>query len=93
MIVHDLYVVRVSVLPNEANSILIVDTDAVLTLSSPREFLEPIGRWAAKVVDGMCVTEHPQFSQSHRLDVAGQLPRELSIEHFLGFSIRERLDH
>jgi hypothetical protein len=44
MIVHDLYVVRVAVSPNEADAILIVDPNAVLSLAIPSQLLEPISR-------------------------------------------------
>jgi hypothetical protein len=93
VIVNDLHVIGISVLPDEADPILVVDADAVLTLAIAGELPEPVGRRTVKVVDGMRVAEHPQLAQSNRLDVAGQLPRELSIEDPLSFGYGRRPDH
>ena len=72
---------------------LVVDTNAVLTLATPRKLLESIGRRAAKVVDGMRIAQHPELSQGDRLNIAGQLPRELPIGDLLRFRVGKRLDH
>jgi hypothetical protein len=42
VIVHDLYVVRVAVSPNEADAVLVVDPNAVLSLAISPQLLESI---------------------------------------------------
>ena len=51
MIVHDLDLVGVAVLPDEADPPLIIDADAVLAAASTLERLEPVARRDAQVLE------------------------------------------
>ena len=51
MIVHDLHIVSVPVVPDEADAILIVDPNAVLPTPVARERLEPVAGECRKVTE------------------------------------------
>ncbi len=50
MVVRDLYLVCSIILPNEANTILIIDSDTVLTLPVTCQSFQMIARWHTKIV-------------------------------------------
>jgi hypothetical protein len=80
VVVHNLYVVCIAILPVETHPSLIVDANAVLSLAVLAQLLKSVRRRISKVVDRVRVTEHPKLAQSDRLDVAGQLARELAMK-------------
>jgi hypothetical protein len=45
MIVDNLHIIRVAVTPTEAHAPLVIDPNAVLSLTVSIEFLQPIARW------------------------------------------------
>jgi hypothetical protein len=50
MVVHDFYVNSITIHPDEANSPLIIDPDAVLSFSvSPQRF-QSVRRWNTQIV-------------------------------------------
>jgi hypothetical protein len=65
VIVGDLDLMRSVRLPDEADSILIVDSDAVLTSSSPLECLQPVARRNAKVVESEASLDLIQFAKCY----------------------------
>jgi hypothetical protein len=48
VVVHNFYVVRVSVVPDKAHTILIVNPDAVLAFAAVLQSLEPVSRRTAQ---------------------------------------------
>lgn len=55
MIVGDLYVSGAFVCPDEADSVLSVDADAVLSFSYTTELFEAVARKDPQVVEGICL--------------------------------------
>ena len=49
MIVYDLNVVGIAISPSEANTPLVVDSNAILAGPIAPEFLQAIGWWHAKI--------------------------------------------
>jgi len=74
MIVHDFDIMSISVAPSKADSPLIVDTDAVLPASVPRQFLQPGCRWNPEVIQLLGRIDHDQFSQRTPLEARRKLP-------------------
>lgn len=92
MIVDDLHVIGVTVVPDEANAVLIVDANAVLATSIARERLESVTgerRQVPKLASGMELLELSLGNPCHFLQAAAELTREES----LGFGIFERPNH
>jgi hypothetical protein len=50
MVVYDLYVKRVSVPPDETHSVLIVDSNAVLSCAFAVQRFQPISGWHLQVI-------------------------------------------
>jgi hypothetical protein len=68
VVVGDLNVEGVSITPNKADSPLVVDPDAVLTLAVPFQFLQPIPRRHAQVLERHRSMEQQQLSSRHSLE-------------------------
>lgn len=75
MVVGNLYVVRPIRLPNKANAVLIIDSDAVLPLSIPAERLQSICWRNAKIVQVNGCLNLVEFAQSHRFNCSPTLVR------------------
>ena len=92
VIVDDLHIVSVAIVPDEADAVLIVDPNAVLTTSIARERLEPVAgerRQVSKLASRMKVLEFALGNPCHFLQAAAELARE----ERLGFGILERPNH
>jgi hypothetical protein len=61
MTVHDLYVEGVSVMPDEADAILIVDPNAVLSRPLPAKRFQMISRRDPQVIEGQERIQNRQF--------------------------------
>ncbi len=62
MIIRDLHVIGISMGPSKADSPLIVDSDAVLPLALPREFLQTISRRTPEIFDCFSGVQDNQLS-------------------------------
>ena len=92
VIVHDLHIVSVPVVPYEADAILIVDPNAVLSTSIACERLEPVAgecRKVTEVVGRMYLLKLPLSNTSDLLQPAAEPARE----ERLGFGVFERPNH
>jgi hypothetical protein len=92
VVVHDLHIISVPIVPNEADAILIVDPDAVLSPAVARERLEPITRKRPQVAElssGVQLLQLPLSDSRHLL----QPSAELASEQRLGLGILERPNH
>ncbi len=65
MIVNDFYVINVVPMPHKADSILVVDANAVLTLPTAFEFLQAITRRRFQVLEVDCGIEQGKFALGH----------------------------
>ena len=92
MIVHDLHIVSVPVVPDEADAILIVDPNTVLSTPVACERLEPVAWECSKVtevVGRMKLLKLPLSNTSDLLQPAAEPAR---VER-LGFGVLERPNH
>ena len=55
--------------PDKTNPPLVINTDTVLTGTSPEECFETVGRRDTEVSKHSSVIEHTQFTPSHLLDI------------------------
>jgi hypothetical protein len=62
VIVHDFHGVCFTVLPREADSPLIVDTNTVLPLSIPFELFQSVSRRDPKVFQRVCTIDEKELS-------------------------------
>jgi len=92
MVVNNLYFVRVSASPDEANAPLVVDADAVLSLAVAVERLKAIARWGSQVTQRNSGIQLAELPERHRLD--GAKARDpFSLVEALRVLRPEALDH
>jgi hypothetical protein len=92
VVVHDLDLLRFAVFPDEADSILIVDTDAVLPPSITGQSLKVIPGKRAQVVESLGCVKLRELA----LCYAGDAPkpaRRVSLKERLGVAVPEGPDH
>jgi len=93
MIVDDLNVMSATVTPDEADSPLVVDPYAVLSLSVARESFQAVSRRDAKVFDAGTAIHHAQLPKCELLNIRRQPSRVFSLEDPLGLPAPEALNH
>jgi hypothetical protein len=59
VVINDLDLVSISLLPNKANSELIIDTDAKLAVTVLLQSFQPVPRGALQVLERICSVQHP----------------------------------
>jgi hypothetical protein len=92
MIVYDLDVVSIPVFPDEADAILIVDADAVLSLAVPLERFKVVDRNCREVAESGCDVQFPK--PPLRRALAGLKLRHMpSLGKSLGVLVAKALDH
>ena len=93
MVVDDLNVVRVARAPNETDSPLPVDANAVLTNPTTLEFLQAIRRWDSQVIEISRSVQHAELSESRSLDVSAEAFDSLALKQPLRITVLEALNH
>jgi hypothetical protein len=68
VIVYDLDIKRIAAAPVEADSPLLIDPDAVLSVALAVKFFEPIA-WTRQVAQFLGSAKDPQLTQRHALNV------------------------
>ena len=62
VVINDLYVSSVAIIPNKANTPLLIDTDAVLPRTDALKFFKTVSRRYPQVSQSLSVAEHSQFA-------------------------------
>jgi hypothetical protein len=92
MIIHDLYIVGITLLPAKADPPLLVDPDRMLPLAVSREGLQAIARRHTQVIQARCSVQQRQLPA--RLPLEGpETPDILVMEEAFGVSIGNAPDH
>jgi hypothetical protein len=65
VVVDYLNVDRIGICPSEADPVLVVDPDAVLSLAVSPECLETVAGWYSQVVQDLGLVESIESSRSH----------------------------
>ena len=92
MIIDNLDVLRGALSPDETNSPLIIDSDALLPFPVAAQGLEPVSRNSGDVFQVFCVVEQPQLSARDLGNVA-EPPVALAVEQLLSVPAAEGADH
>jgi hypothetical protein len=93
VIIGDLDFIRIVLSPYEADPPLIVYANGMLSFSLTSQFLQPIPRGRAKIVNAPRIVQHSELPQSSGLDIPRQSLRELAPIDLLGFFVGEGFDH
>jgi hypothetical protein len=72
VVIHDLDIVCVATSPSETDSPLVVDSDAVLTLSATHQPFQSIPRWNPQIFYRLCRIQHYELSESGLLNALGE---------------------
>jgi hypothetical protein len=92
VIIDDLYLVSVALSPLETDAPLIVDSDAVLTLTVTVQFLQAIAGRDAQVLQRLRVVQHYELATGGVLD-ALKAWKALAVEERFRVFAPERLYH
>jgi len=79
--------------PAEAESPLVVYSDAVLSGTVAAQILQAISWWYAKIAKNFCGVKNRQFAQGDPLKISVELANRLSPPYAFGVPIAERLQH
>jgi hypothetical protein len=79
--------------PLKTDPPLVVDPNAVLAHSLPRELLEPIPGWYSKILEGLSGIEHYKLPQGDSLQASRKSTCTLPLEDLSRFGIPKALDH
>jgi len=93
MIVHNFHGESIFTLPAEANPILVIDADAVLSRPIASQRLQTIARRRPQIVQAPRLIQHQQLSSGNALNAGWQPARCLVIEQPLGFPTGETAYH
>lgn len=80
-------------LPDEADPILVVDTNAVLSVPIASQALEPVSRGNPQVGQCAGAVKHQQLSQGSPPEARRESPALSRFPEQLSFGIGEALDH
>jgi hypothetical protein len=92
VVINNFDLVGVSIAPHETDPPLIVNANAVLTLSISVQRLQPVARRSGQVAQLRCAIELPQFSTSHAFNCP-KAPAGHPLMQSAGLRTTERLDH
>jgi len=92
MIIHDLDVVSVALSPHETDPPLIVDSNAMLTLTVAVKLLQAVAGRDAQVLQRLCVVQHGHLATRGALDILKTRAAPAVEERFRVFAA-ERLYH
>src|ERR671924_888211 len=93
VVVHDLNFLGDSVGPGKADPPLVVDPDAVLTLTVTLESLQPVARWRSEIFEAHRGVEVAQLPERRSEDSGVVHPDTLALPESLGVPVPERPDH
>ena len=93
MVIDYFHIAGVAVIPNEANSPLVIYTNAPLAFAFAFQGLKAIRRGNAEILESLDVIEHPQLSTRDLLYFTRQLARDLSTPNQFRFAISKFEDH
>src|ERR1700679_1004701 len=93
VVVDDLYVVRVVVAPEETDTVLVVDANAVLPFAVPLQRLKPVSRWNLQVIQSKGRVENCQLLPGGKAYGCADAPALACFPKQLGVCIAEADDH
>ena len=93
VVINDLDVIGIPAPPDEADAPLIVDSDGILARTITTQFLKPVSRRNAQVLDPVRRVDHGQLAQGRPLQIGGQFPDGPAMEQILSPLIPKAFDH
>lgn len=93
MVVDDFDLVGMSVGESEADAVLIVDPDRMLTAPIATQFFQTVSGREFEILNGCGGTDKTKFSKSRRLQSSRKFPVSLIIPQACGVFAGEIFDH
>ena len=93
MVIHDLYLMGISLLPEKADPPPVVDADAMLAFPVSGKRLQTVPWGHPQIVQALGVVQDHQFGLGTALDVNGELPASFSVGNRFGIGVFVTLDH
>src|SRR4030095_5914434 len=93
MVVHYFYLLRVACPPKKADSPLVINPDAMLTLPISLQCFKSVRGWQTKIFQYGGSIYRVELHERALLNKGRALPRAPPMENSLGFPAAERLNH
>jgi hypothetical protein len=81
------------VVPEKADSPLVIDSYAPLSVAVAEQFFQPVLWGNTKVVDPAGVVQHTQLASRYGLNLVWKTAGKISFPNFSSFVVMERGDH
>jgi hypothetical protein len=93
VVVNNLNFVKLPTLPNEANTVLIVNPDAVLSFPAAAQGFKPVSRRHPQIIQIRRIVDELQLPQGNTLDIGGNAPALSSLVKLFGIRVLETCNH
>jgi hypothetical protein len=93
MVIHDLHFLSVAVAPNKANTVALVDSNAVLPRSITAQFLQAVSRWHPQVAKSLCSIQEQELPKRRPPQIRPDGSTSFASEELSGLFIAEAPDH
>jgi hypothetical protein len=93
MVVDDFDIPRISIMPAEADTPLVVDSNAMLAGPVAAEFLKAIARRDPEIVERLGGVDGDQLAEHDPAELRQEPAYGLAVEQTLRVAVREALDH
>jgi hypothetical protein len=93
MVINDFDIIRITALPDETDTPLLVYPDAVLTFPVMMQGLQMVGRRNSQGLNRTGSIQHQKFDYRSSLNVLRQFCGKLPVKQLLGFLAFEYLYH
>src|ERR1035438_4494978 len=92
MVVGNLHVAGISILPDETDAVLVVDSDAVLPLPRAFQGFQAVARNRCQIAKRSRLVQMHELTEDGLFD-GPKLLRRLLLKYLFGFSVAKRLNH
>jgi hypothetical protein len=93
MVVHDLHFLSIAVAPNKANSIALVDSNAVLSSSITAQLLQAVSRRHSQVAKTLHSIQQQELPKRCPPEIAWDGSASFAAEELSGLFVAEAPDH
>jgi hypothetical protein len=93
VVIGNFYILDTIGMPNKTDTPLLVNANAVLSLSVAAQFLKPVGRRNAQIIKGGGIMQHNKLSLRDLLNVPRQFFGKTAEKYLFRFFAGKGLDH
>ena len=93
MVIANLHIMCVALPPDETDTPLFINPDAILTFSVSGQFFKPVSRWYFQIIKALGGIEQKEFPVGCALEIRRETLDVYPVENILRSSVPEILGH